>query len=399
MRGKIYLIVFYSFISVAVSLAQTTDTIRPTAIAILSEEGVIGTGTGIRLTFIFSEPMSNLPCCTPKIKLSGANFIETALIYQSDSVYYLDYVVQPGKGKVNIRLSGADIAENKVDSVPVNRDSFSVTPFFYGDVDDNGYIQAYDAALALQYSLGKDFPGAIYNRPWDSWRYKAANVDTLGDIAANDAGLILKNSININTQFPFSLKSKTNNNADINISLENNTLIFRSSGDLYGLNLFAFKNIQVLDTPIVLIDSIISVFDIGENKYKLGLATAFPLKDNEAFLKIPLNTSFKGEVSFNLMINTENLTKSIVITSTTEVQKTMEVNVYPNPVCEFLNIIIPEGSDCSLVSIYDNEGRLYFKQKITSKTESINVSLLQKGIYILNISNTKTIYNQKFIKI
>ena len=46
-----------------------------------------------------------------------------------------------------------------------------------GDVDANFMVQAYDAALTLQYSVGKDPLPQLDPLPWDNWRLQAANVD------------------------------------------------------------------------------------------------------------------------------------------------------------------------------------------------------------------------------
>ena len=159
----------------------------------------------------------------------------------------------------------------------------------FGDVDANGFIQAYDAALALQYSVGKSPVG--FPLPWEAWRIKTANVDKTGDVTANDAALILKYSANIISSFPTgNSKSASLSNADVNITLENKTLVFRSSGDLIGLNVFVKDNFQALGTPQVLNDSMISAFNIDATKYAIGLATAFVPKENSVFLKIPLKS-------------------------------------------------------------------------------------------------------------
>ena len=41
-------------------------------------------------------------------------------------------------------------------STPASGEIFSIIPISYGDVDDDGTILAYDAALTLQYSVGID---------------------------------------------------------------------------------------------------------------------------------------------------------------------------------------------------------------------------------------------------
>src|SRR5690554_3588918 len=67
----------------------------------------------------------------------------------------------------------------------------------YGDIDANDYVQAYDAALALQYSVGLDPLPLTDPLPWENWRVIIGNVDGVGDITANDASLILQHSASI----------------------------------------------------------------------------------------------------------------------------------------------------------------------------------------------------------
>ncbi len=69
------------------------------------------------------------------------------------------------------------------------------------DVDDDGVILAYDAALTLQYSVGIDPMPILDPLPWEPWRDSTANVDGAGDITAFDAGMILQYSAGIISEF------------------------------------------------------------------------------------------------------------------------------------------------------------------------------------------------------
>jgi hypothetical protein len=65
----------------------------------------------------------------------------------------------------------------------------------YGDIDVNGFVQAYDAALAIQYSVGLDPLPIADPLPWETWRIKVADVDGVVGVTANDASLILKYTV------------------------------------------------------------------------------------------------------------------------------------------------------------------------------------------------------------
>ena len=69
-----------------------------------------------------------------------------------------------------------------------------MTEIDYGDVDGNGEVQAFDAALTLQYTAELiDF---------EDWQILAADVDGNGEVQAYDAALILQYSAGIINEFP-----------------------------------------------------------------------------------------------------------------------------------------------------------------------------------------------------
>lgn len=57
-----------------------------------------------------------------------------------------------------------------------------ISNYLYGDIDANNLVMAYDAALAIQYSVGLDPIPSIDPIPWDAWRIKVADVDGNGSI-------------------------------------------------------------------------------------------------------------------------------------------------------------------------------------------------------------------------
>lgn len=69
-------------------------------------------------------------------------------------------------------------------------------PGIPGDVNDDGTVGAYDAALVLQYVVG------LFNMVQDSPQWKAADVSDNGKVTAYDAALILQHSVGLITEFP-----------------------------------------------------------------------------------------------------------------------------------------------------------------------------------------------------
>ncbi|MCF7911084.1 MAG: hypothetical protein K9M99_01025 [Candidatus Cloacimonetes bacterium] len=70
----------------------------------------------------------------------------------------------------------------------------------YGDIDNNGYVESYDAALILQYFVGIDPPGAPL--PWLDWQLLRADVDGNGAAEAYDASLIQRFVVGMIDHFP-----------------------------------------------------------------------------------------------------------------------------------------------------------------------------------------------------
>ncbi len=71
-------------------------------------------------------------------------------------------------------------------------------------------------------------------------------------------------------------------------------------------------------------------------------------------------------------------------------------NLYPNPANETLNIF--SNSELSEVKIYNTLGQLVTKQNATSNQTSINVSNLNKGVYIVAVQIGNESIRKQFIK-
>lgn len=70
-----------------------------------------------------------------------------------------------------------------------------------GDIDTNGFTEAYDASLVQRYVVEMD-PGNAAPIPWQEWRYLSADVDGNLLIEAYDASLILQYFLEIIESFP-----------------------------------------------------------------------------------------------------------------------------------------------------------------------------------------------------
>jgi hypothetical protein len=81
--------------------------------------------------------------------------------------------------------------------------------------------------------------------------------------------------------------------------------------------------------------------------------------------------------------------------------KVIEIQVYPNPVADILNIQFPKFKNQSgVIEILSIEGKVFYTQMINSQSNiyQINISSLSKGLYLCRINNGITIETIKFLK-
>ncbi len=265
----------------------------------------------------------------------------------------------------------------------------------YGDIDANDFVQAYDAALAIQYSVGLDPLPTIDPLPWENWRVIVADVDGTAGVTANDASEILKYTVGLISTFPVEggKKSLKSGNADINITLVGNELLFQPTGELYGLNVNVTENISVLGQPQFLNANMLNATNINANTYSIGLATANAPTENETFMKIPITLTQNTNLTFDLIINTT--VKSVTVSGTTGIVTINDkaISVYPNPTNSILYV---NGMQNANIQIFDLTGKLLINEQ--NADNQINVSNLQNGIYSIKITNESGTVIRKFVK-
>lgn len=87
--------------------------------------------------------------------------------------------------------------------------------------------------------------------------------------------------------------------------------------------------------------------------------------------------------------------RSMLASGLSEEEMAANTSIYPNPAKDFIEIET-ELKDC-LVSIYDNTGKLVFKETIRGKTR-IGISDLTSGLYFMQLNSENTILREKFVK-
>ncbi|MCK5824690.1 MAG: T9SS type A sorting domain-containing protein, partial [Ichthyobacteriaceae bacterium] len=76
-----------------------------------------------------------------------------------------------------------------------------------------------------------------------------------------------------------------------------------------------------------------------------------------------------------------------------------QVSIYPNPISSdnILSISTKEENGFNY-SIFTSNGKIVISGSTKNKIQNIDVSILDKGIYILKVTSDNKIVNLKFIK-
>jgi uncharacterized protein (TIGR02145 family) len=277
----------------------------------------------------------------------------------------------------------------------ITNGSITISPAF-GDVDGNGHVQAFDAALVLQYSVGYNPVPDIDPIPWEAWKITAANVDGQDAISAYDASLILQYVAGLINSFPVQgyEKSTSLSQADVLVTIENGNIVFRSSGDLYGLNVTIKENSEVFGAPQILNTNALKASNITSSRYSVGMATAYAPLEGEIVLKIPITSSSVQPVILDLMVN--NFNKQVNLGMLTGNNETIQklIEMYPNPANTILYFRNLQGK--TKITIYNLQGRMMVSEKL--KDDQLDVSDLASGLYTVQIETEHKTITKKLMK-
>jgi hypothetical protein len=227
----------------------------------------------------------------------------------------------------------------------------------YGDIDDNGNVESYDAALILQYVVGID-PEPAAPLPWEDWQNIAAEVSGNQIIGAYDASLVLQYYVGIIYAFPVEIVREDImfTYAEVCVKQENGVLQFDGYGEIYSIELELNEEIK----NYICQDNIMTV--TRENK--LAMASAIPITGN--ILSIPVNQEYD-----NLVIIVNDQYYELLLNES--VEPVNSISVYPNPFNPVTNIHYELAESGSvLLEIYNIKGQ---------KVETLVDSNMEAGKY------------------
>ncbi|MDD2345267.1 MAG: T9SS type A sorting domain-containing protein [Bacteroidales bacterium] len=141
-----------------------------------------------------------------------------------------------------------------------------------------------------------------------------------------------------------------------------------------GIVRFNFPNINLPDSNMN------EAASHGFIKYAIRLNNNIPLNDsitNTAHIYFDFNEAIVTNTALNIVK---------IDAAINETNQNFNVLVYPNPAKMLLNIRFEEANSYQL-AMYSMDGRLVINEKATNAQHAINVASLNKGIYLLKISD------------
>lgn len=160
-------------------------------------------------------------------------------------------------------------------------------------------------------------------------------------------------------------------------------------------NIFHPDNITISDSSYEVdpvFDAISYRWSTGETTKKITLNSADYSAGEEN--KVALEMNFRGYVF------SDTLTFRFLTTGVEKLLSDNEIQLMKNPVEEMLQLKFNISGNFDL-QVFNSTGQLCLKQPVNSsgtEIRSINVSDLNRGVYILNITNDKQRYTVRFVK-
>ena len=124
--------------------------------------------------------------------------------------------------------------------------------------------------------------------------------------------------------------------------------------------------------------------------------------DADLTIELPANTVATATTYYVVQFN-ENCTSiplpvTVTITPTAGLndEQLANLNIYPNPATDMINISYPTSIES--IEMFDLTGRKILSKTVSEKETQLNISHLNSGIYILNIKTDEGLGSKRIIK-
>jgi uncharacterized protein YjdB len=284
-----------------------------------------------------------------------------------------------------------------------------------GDVNNNGKILAFDAALVLMESTGLNTEFWGMPNPWKKWQFAAGNAcldDPLG-VTAMDAAFLLQYIVGKVPQIPYTLKKGPAWKETVTVTLEDDTLVFRSGGNLYGFSIEYKTRFEeyIPGKPVNCSSDMLMSWNLDKNVYRLGMATAYPPAANKPFLKIPTMNP-QENVAFTMRVNGRqiimNMQNMLCSAESANPVQHIFLSCYPNPSKGKVTFVytLQQPTYASL-QIFDIHGKLHTtllsgicpagQNSISWSPKLHSSNRFKPGIYIVRFRTNNSILTKNII--
>lgn len=182
--------------------------------------------------------------------------------------------------------------------------------------------------------------------------------------------------------------------------------VYKEGYPIYSINAFNSGTNQAT----VVINQTQSITNSSQTGYVSFFEMPVPVRlvlSNGSNFDVKLNNTFSGQ-SFNVALpagttitnvifdpNKDIISRNSTATLSTDVfNPETAINIFPNPVLDIVTIEIPSSTILQKVSLYNTIGQKSFE----ANQNSINISSLSKGVYIIELQTSEGIFHKKLIK-
>jgi hypothetical protein len=292
--------------------------------------------------------------------------------------------------------------------------TLTIDPFMYGDVDENGDVDNYDAGIILHHTVGSELLPMDNLRwwefgPWFDWRTKAADVDEDGQILAMDAVYILQYIVGLVTDFPVITTPVEN----VTVELTDTGLLFTAPEEINGFNISLpeIDGVEYLE-PTILWDNVSSVV---RDENGMGVAIATSTAQKGVMLEIPLKVTSAENVDIIMTAFSNNseaqlkvVVNSSMVNNETSTglpqQYTLSQN-YPNPFNPSTQIeyALPKATQVTL-EVFNSVGQKVMElvngqQSAGYHTATFDASGLSSGVYLYKLTTPSFTQTKKMLLI
>lgn len=336
---------------------------------------------------------------------SAGNLIgEYAVEREGEYGFLHVYKDTPENDAITFKVNGIAANTDKEARWTADRDSTEMNLFvsqsviFYGDVNDDGSIDAYDASLILQSVVGL--------KELDSDEFKRADVTDDSKVTAFDAALVLQRSVNLIDRFPaeennsapilglfaargfaLSLKdvfAKPGQRVALPIHLSGEGVYAGSFSLSYARGKAAFHDNTLLKTKGVIIAGPISKYilshSIAPNITTVAFASTEPIKQG-LIASVEVEVSADAQIGSAILLDLENISINGALTNSSVVgsiqilpEHTALLRNYPNPFNPetWIPFQLAEPAEVT-IRIYDVTGR---------SVRTLHLGQKSAGVYI-----------------